>query len=114
MADLHERLARATGFEWDAGNATKSWSKHQVSQPECEQVFFNAPLVLAADPDHSGAEARFFALGRTDADRRLLLVFTLRGTLVRVISARPMSRREREVYRNAEAQEGGEGRELAE
>ena len=97
MADLHERLARATGFEWDAGNAAKSWSKHQVTQPECEQVFFNAPLVLAADPDHSGAEARFFALGRTDAGRRLLVVFTLRGTLVRVISARPMSRREREV-----------------
>jgi uncharacterized DUF497 family protein len=108
MPDLREQLARATGFEWDAGNATRSSSKHQGSQPECEQVFFNAPLVLAADPDHSGAENRFFALGRTDAGRRLLLVFTLRGTLVRVISARPMSRREREVYRNAEAQEGGE------
>lgn len=107
MADLRERLARATGFEWDAGNATKSSSKHQVSRPECEQVFFNAPLVLASDPAHSDAEARFFALGRTDAGRRLLLVFTLRGTLIRVISARPMSRREREVYRNAEAQAGG-------
>ena len=106
MADLHARLARATGFEWDAGNATKNWSKHQVSQSECEQLFFNAPLVLAADPGHSGAEDRYFALGQTDAARLLLVVFTLRGTLVRVVSARPMSRREREVYGDAQEQEG--------
>jgi uncharacterized DUF497 family protein len=105
MADLHARLAAATGFQWDAGNATKSWIKHAVSQSECEQLFFNAPLVLAADPEHSGREARFFALGQTDAGTLLLVVFTLRDALIRVISARPMSRREREVYRDAEAEE---------
>ena len=105
MADLHARLAEATGFQWDAGNASKNWAKHAVSQPECEQVFFNAPLVLAADPQHSAREARYFALGQTDAGTLLLVVFTLRGTLIRVISARPMSRREREVYRDADAQE---------
>ena len=105
MADLHARLAEATGFQWDGGNATKSWTKHAVSQPECEQVFFNAPLLLAADPAHSAREPRYFALGQTDAGTLLLVVFTLRGTLIRVISARPMSRREREVYRDAEAQE---------
>jgi uncharacterized DUF497 family protein len=104
MADLPARLAAATGFQWDAGNATKNWAKHEVSQAECEQVFFNAPLVLAADPAHSGAEERFFALGQTDAGRLLLEVFTLRGTFVRVISARPMSRREREVYAHAQAE----------
>ena len=108
MADLHDRLARATAFEWDAGNATKSWTKHTVSQGECEQVFFNAPLVLAADPTHSAHEARFFALGQTDDARRLLVVFTLRGTHIRVISARPMSRREREVYDDAQADEAAE------
>lgn len=108
MADIHLRLAEATGFEWDAGNATKNWSGHEVSQPECEQLFFNTPLVLASDPAHSGAEDRFFALGQTDAGRLLLMVFTLRGTLVRVISARPMSRRERQVYSDAQAEEGGE------
>ena len=102
MADLHARLAEATGFEWDAGNATRSWAKHTVSQTECEQPFFNVPLVLAADPAHSTREARFFALGRTDEGRPLLVVFTLRDTLIRVISARPMSRREREVYADAE------------
>src|SRR4051812_7207336 len=108
MAELHDRLAVATGSEWDAGNAAKNWSKHEVSQAECEQAFFNVPLVLAADPEHSGVEARFFALGQTDGGRLLLIVFTLRGPLVRVISARPMSRREREVYANAQAEEGSE------
>lgn len=108
MADLHARLAAATGFQWDEGNATKNRSKHEVTQAECEQVFFNAPLVLAADPAHSGAEGRYFALGQTDAGRLLLEVFTLRGALVRVISARPMSRREREVYADAQAEEGSE------
>lgn len=105
VAYLHTRLVQATGFDWDAGNATKNWAKHAVSQPECEQLFFNAPLVLAADPGHSALEERFFALGQTSEDRLLLAVFTLRGPLIRVISARPMSRREREVYRDAQAQE---------
>ena len=99
------QVAAATGFECDAGNATKNWTKHTVTQAECEQVFFNVPLVVAADAVHSTAEARYFALGRTDAVRRLQVVFTLRGWQIRVISARPMSRREREVYARAEAQE---------
>lgn len=103
MVDLRTRLAEATGFAWDTGNATKNWTKHVVSQTECEQLFFNTPLVLAADPAHSAREARYYALGQTDARRLLLIVFTFRGTLVRVISARPMSRREREVYADAQA-----------
>lgn len=102
MTDLPARLAEVTGFEWDAGNASKNWTKHTVSQPECEQVFFNAPRALAADFGHSAREPRWFALGQTDAGRLLLVVFTLRGSLIRVISARPMSRREREVYADAE------------
>ena len=108
MADLHERLAQAAGFEWDSGNATKSWAKHEVSQTECEQLFFNEPLVLAVDPEHSRREERFYALGKTNDARLLLLVCTLRGSLIRVISGRPMSRREREVYHDAEAEEGSQ------
>jgi hypothetical protein len=99
------QVAAATGFTWDAGNATKNWIKHTVAQGECEQLFFNVPLVVAADAAHSTVEARYFALGQTDAGRRLMIVFTLRGSQIRVISARPMSRREREVYEHAEAQE---------
>ena len=110
MAELHDRLTGATGFEWDVGNATKNRAKHDVAQSECEQVFFNAPLVLASDPAHSGAAVRYFALGRSDAGRLLLIVFTFRGTRIWVISARPMSRREREVYDDAEDRSEGDAR----
>jgi uncharacterized protein len=108
MVDAYAQLAAATGFEWDAGNAAKSWAKHAVSQAECEQVFFNEPLLVRSDDVHSVREPRYFALGRTGANRRLFVVFTLRGTLVRVISARPMSRREREIYGNAQVKEDGD------
>ncbi len=87
------------GFDWDAGNTRKSEAKHGVSQTEAEQVFFNAPLLLAADPKHSEAEPRFHALGRTTG-RLLHISFTLRfgGRKIRVISARDMHRKERIVY----------------
>jgi uncharacterized protein len=96
--DIHERLFRASGFEWDAGNIEKNWLSHQVTSPECEQFFFNQPLVIAADVAHSEVEERFFALGQTNAGRLLFIVFTLREDLIRVISARDMSRKERKVY----------------
>jgi uncharacterized protein len=88
---------RVVGFDWDAGNALKSADKHGVTQSEAEQAFFNQPLLILDDDRHSFAEARFHALGRTDEDRRLQITFTLRreATLIRIISARAMSARER-------------------
>ncbi|MFP4561612.1 MAG: BrnT family toxin [Thiohalorhabdus sp.] len=89
-----------TGFDWDEGNARKKAEKHGVSQAEAEQVFFNAPLLTTPDTGHSKQEPRFHALGRTDEGRQLHLTFTLRaqGTLIRVISARDMHRKERAIY----------------
>ena len=91
------------GFDWDDGNARKSADKHDVSQIEAEQVFFNAPLLVLEDRKHSQDELRLHALGRTDEDRRLHITFTLRGdgTLLRVISARDMSKTERKAYAQA-------------
>ena len=96
--DLWKRLTSVAGFDWDKANLYKNWEKHQVSPYECEQFFFNRPLVVQSDEEHSEDEERFYALGRTDAGRPLFLVFTLRGEKIRVISARPMSQSEREVY----------------
>jgi uncharacterized DUF497 family protein len=92
-------LDRIVGFDWDAGNARKN-EKHGVSQSEAEQVFFDARLLMVADPSHSGGEARFHALGVTIDGRHLHVTFTLRAneTLIRVISARDMHRKERTVY----------------
>lgn len=88
------------GFEWDQDNTHKNVSKHNVIPSEAEQIFFNEPLLLLGDLKHSHTELRFHALGITD-DRRLLHVtFTLRAqnTLIRVISARDMHLKERNVY----------------
>jgi uncharacterized DUF497 family protein len=91
------------GFQWDAGNERKSVDKHGVTRSEAEQVFFNDPLIVSEDIAHNRSEPRLHALGRTDAGRRLHVSFTLREaeTLVRVISARDMHRRERAFYAQA-------------
>jgi uncharacterized DUF497 family protein len=96
--DIYEKLQECTGFQWDEGNVQKIWEKHQVTPVECEQVFFNLPLVAAEDVKHSQRELRFFALGQTDMGRRLFAVFTIRKKQIRVISARDMSRKERKEY----------------
>lgn len=91
---------RIVGFEWDQGNARKSVEKHDVSQAEAEQVFFNEPLLVVPDARHSRQEPRYHALGTTDTGRRLHITFTLhkQDTLIRVISARDMHRKEKRVY----------------
>jgi len=98
MVDLYGII----GFDWDSGNARKN-EKHGVSQAEAEQVFFNEPLVLLADQEHSSEEMRYHALGVTDEGRLLHITFTLRyeNTKIRVISARDMHRKERDAYEKA-------------
>ena len=93
-------LEEVAGFQWDEGNASKNWSGHKVSRAEAERVFLNQPLLLLVDAGHSKSEARFHALGKTSEGRLLHLSFTLRekGTLIRVISARDMHRKERRRY----------------
>lgn len=96
---MHRELLRqCSGFDWDQGNIDKNWIKHKVSPTECEQIFFNHPLVIQNDTTHSKTEKRFYALGKTDLKRTLFIAFTVRDNLIRVISARDMNRKEREVY----------------
>ncbi len=96
--------AEVAGFDWDEGNSRKSAEKHEVGQSEAEQIFFNEPLLMLADNKHSQKEARYHALGETDDARLLHITFTLRrnGTMIRVISARDMHRKERAVYEQVE------------
>ena len=93
-----EILSRVEGFEWDKGNIKKNWERHKVSRIECEEVFFNKPLVVKEDKPHSMAEDRYYVLGKTDNERLLFIVLTLRGNKIRVISARDMNRKERKLY----------------
>ena len=95
--------AELNGFEWDQGNARKSETKRDVTRSESEQMFFNQPILVLEDSKHSQAESRYHALGITDSGRELYVTFTLRsaGTLIRVISARDMHKKERTVYEQA-------------
>jgi len=96
-------LSRVTGFQWDWGNERKNAERHGVSQSESEQVFANLPFQVFEDTLHSQSETRFHAFGITAAGRRLHVTFTMRehGTVIRIISARDMNRRERMQYEQA-------------
>jgi uncharacterized DUF497 family protein len=91
-------LNQLTGFDWDVGNRDKNWQRHQVSTGECEEVFFNLPLLLEHDPGHSQTEPRYFVLGQTNPGRLLFIAFTSRRDKIRVISARDMNQKERILY----------------
>ncbi len=97
-------LSPIVGFEWDQGNVYKSEQKYQVTQGDAEEVFFNQPVCFFEDGKHSLEESRWIALGVTNQGVALSIVFTLRkkNSLIRVISARPMSKKERSLYEKAD------------
>ena len=98
---MKDELEDIAGFQWDEGNTDENRITHQVENWECEQIFFNRPLVTSADVEHSGEETRLYALGQADSGRHLFVVFTVRNALLRIISARDMSRKERKVYQKS-------------
>lgn len=101
MGTARERIAGFVGFQWDDGSADQNSSRRQVSRSECEEVFFAGPLVAAPHTAHSQEEARYHVLGHTARGRHLFIACCIREQRIRVISARPMSRRERRVYDQA-------------
>jgi len=88
------------GFEWDEGNASKNRLKHDVNTSECEEVFFNDPLLFFDDDAHSSAkERRYKVLGVNANGRKLSLAITVRSNKIRVIMARDQSRKERKLFK---------------
>ncbi len=85
-------------FEWDKGNLGKNFKSHRVSDKEAEEVFDSENKFIFRDEKHSLAEVRYMIWGVSDKDRKLTVFFTLRSKKVRVISARDMSRKERDTY----------------
>lgn len=84
-------------FEWDENNKNKIFNKHRLITSEIEQTFFNR-RVYWFDEWHSLKEQRYNLLGITDLKKILFIAFTIRTNKVRVISARPADKRERENY----------------
>jgi hypothetical protein len=91
-------IEECLGFDWDKGNIVKNWESHHVSGAEVESIFFNHPLVQSGRVEEEQKEKRYYALGETNSGRKLFVVFTIRKKLIRPISARDMSKKERKAY----------------
>lgn len=85
-------------FEWNPRKAKRNQIKHDVRFDEALQVFADSHSLTAPDPDHSEAEQRFIIFGQTPGGRHLTVSFTERGGRIKLISARPMTPRERRAY----------------
>ena len=92
------KLPRPISFDWDKGNIEKNWKKHKVHFKEAEEIFFNKPLKIYKDPEHSGTEKRYVSYGKTNKGRLLTVVYTYRENKIRTISARDMHKKERRKY----------------
>lgn len=89
-------------FEWDPVKAEENLRNHGVTFAEAQTVFGDPLEVTIPDPDHSDKEFRFLSLGRSEADRLLVISYTEHGSRIRIISAReatPKERREHESER---------------
>jgi hypothetical protein len=86
------------GFEWDNANIYKNRDKHGLDFKKIEEIFFNEPLIVVEDFLHSYNECRCIAYGRDDYNVKIMVVFTVREGLIRVISAREMTKKERAFY----------------
>jgi len=85
-------------FEWDPEKAEENLRSHGVAFTEAQPVFGDPLEVTIPDPDHSDGELRFLSLARSEADRLLVVSYTERASLVRIISAREATPRERRDY----------------
>ncbi|MDA2922729.1 BrnT family toxin [Patescibacteria group bacterium AH-259-L07] len=106
-------LEKPIKFEWDNGNRNKNFTKHGVTDGECEEIFFDANKKIVKDTYHSNKEPRYILLGKTKLQRPLFVVFTLRKNKnhasqnlvtrsarnsIRVISARDLNKKEKQLY----------------
>ena len=98
-----KNLSNLEGFEWDKGNSLKNKDKHDVDKDECEQIFFNQPLIIFDDDEHTTEkEKRYGALGKTNEDRGLAIYFTIRNNKFRIISARNQGKKDKQEYTKEE------------
>ena len=86
-------------FEWDLRKAASNQKKHGVPFEEAQTVFADPNEVTISDPEHSEGEYRFLSIGRSELDRVIVVSYTeSEPNAIRLISARPASRTERQQY----------------
>ncbi|MGL5193273.1 MAG: BrnT family toxin [Chroococcales cyanobacterium] len=85
-------------FEWNEAKAASNFVKHGVSFEEAKTVFADPLYVDFYDPDHSEEEDRYIIMGESQQGRLLLVAYTERGNVIRIISARTVTQSERRTY----------------
>lgn len=88
----------ATEFEWDTGNRGKNFKKHGITDGEIEETFFDIERKILKDTVHSDTEERHILIGKTKQGKTLFTAFTLRRNKIRVISSRPLNKKEQKLY----------------
>ncbi len=97
MDDLFKDIE---GFEWDKWNQEKSWLKHNIIYKEAEEIFDDDYSNVSEDIKHSQVEKRYQILGVSKIKNKLSIIFTIRKTKIRIISARLMNKKEKIKYEN--------------
>jgi len=95
---VNSATIRDMRFEWDEHKADKNVKKHNVSFDEAKTVFDDPLYVDFYDPDHSEAEERYLTIGLSNKKRLLIVSYVERSNSIRIISARTVTRTEREIY----------------
>ncbi|MFZ3091345.1 MAG: BrnT family toxin [Nitrospirota bacterium] len=85
-------------FEWDEEKAKANLEKHRVSFDEATTVFVDPFSITIPDPDHSVEEQRYIDIGSSDKGHILIVVYTERGSNIRIISCRKAASSERKLY----------------
>jgi uncharacterized protein len=85
-------------FDWDDAKARSNWAKHGVSFEEATTIFADLLAMTLDDPDHSFTEDRFVTFGLSDFGRLLVVCHTDDVDVIRIISARAATPRERRSY----------------
>lgn len=97
------RRSDLSGFEWDKGNVDKSYEKHGISPEQSEEVFTDEHVVIVPDIAHSIGEERLIAIGKSNEQQVLFVIFTKRRGVIRIISARRANKKERSIYETQKA-----------
>lgn len=85
-------------FEWDPIKAKSNLWKHRVSFIEASTALLDPLSITELDPDHSVEQQRFITFGISDRLRLLVVSYAYSGDMIRLVSARLATRREREIY----------------
>ncbi len=85
-------------FAWDPVKAATNLKKHGVSFHEAASVFKDTLSTTFPDEEHSKEDRRALTIGMSQSGKLLVVAHSERGETIRIISARPTTRRERGFY----------------